>query len=270
MVPEARRAAGRRVRPRCRLRPRPRSGVRAAVGQVIGAPGEGEGERGGETAAAPAGARGRAVPRVSARRGAVVAQRMEGALGRGRSSHRLARRGASGRGTFGRPRYCSPRTPPGTPSWRGPRGGNRGGGGASASRKPSCPAVRPSRRPPVPLRASSRAAACEGDRDAAGPRSPQPPRLSAASVGGAVGRRGVALSAAAAAVGGAFGPQRFVRGRRGAVGGHRHRRTPPAAAPSVPPRAPTLRPTAPPHSAAPQLIVTPSAPQRCPIALPII
>lgn len=175
VVSEARRAAGRRVRPRCRLRPRPRSGVRAAVGQVIGAPGEGEGERGGETAAAPAGARGRAVPRVSARRGAVVAQRMEGALGRGRSSHRLARRGASGRGTFGRPRYCSPRTPPGTPSWRGPRGGNRGGGGASASRKPSCPAVRPSRRPPVPLWASSRAAACEGDRDAAGPRSPQPP-----------------------------------------------------------------------------------------------
>lgn len=114
------------------------------------------------------------------------------ALGWSRSSHRLARRAVSGRGTFGRPRYCSPRTPPGTPSWRGPRGGNRGGGGASTCRKPSCPAVRPSRRPSVPLRASSRAAACEGQRDAhaaafrAAAPSPLPARLGRAA-GGSTG-----------------------------------------------------------------------------------
>lgn len=74
----ARRAAGRCVRLRCQLRPQPCSGLRAALGQVIGAPEEGKGDGGGQTAAAPTGARSRAVPRVGAQRGAAVAKRKEG------------------------------------------------------------------------------------------------------------------------------------------------------------------------------------------------
>lgn len=70
-------------------------------------------------------------------------------------------------GTFGKPGYCSLPVPPGTQSWKGPKGGNRAGGSVSVSQKPSLPSREWSGHVSILLWLSScAAAACKVERDA--------------------------------------------------------------------------------------------------------
>lgn len=67
--------------------------------------------------------------------------------------------------TFGTPRYCSLQMPPGTRSWREPRGGNHAGGSASVSQKHSSPSLERRGHVSILFWLSSYAAACRVERD---------------------------------------------------------------------------------------------------------